>query len=267
MIYLKALSTEFIKNKRSIALWLTLLYPLGCTFLVSLFLYGENNLPDNPWIPFVKHLNDTASFFLPFYLVFIISFQNYLEHRGNMWKHLYALPVPRRDIFLGKISIIFILLAFTYILFILFAYTAGFLLSFSKTNLVFQWSSIDASVFFKNFSRTYLSCFLLVAIQFWLSNHIRNIVFPVATGIFIIILPVGVLMVLGIARLINDPVIIKNVFTFNPYSFPFAHVFNFNPKINTANENIFTGTRILFFGLSIVVFALNYIDICRRNIK
>jgi hypothetical protein len=258
-MYLRVLQTEFLKIKRSVVLWLTLIYPLGTVFLISLFLYGDNNLPDNPWLTFCKHLNDTASFFIPFYIVLITGYICFNEHKSNTLKHIYAQPISRFNLFIGKISIIFILLFITFILFILLAYLAGFILNFVSSRLPFKLNSLPFQHFLTIFTRTYLSCFLIVVFQHWLSFRLKNLVLPIAIGIILIILPIGILMVLGITRLISDPKLFKYVFEYDPFTYPFSSIFQFKPGEKIAEEGIFTSLRVLYFILSLILLAFSYL--------
>lgn len=264
--FYRIVSTEILKNRRTIALWLTLLYPLFTVALVTLFLYGMKHPKADPWLDFIQNINSVASFFLPFFIILVVGYACNMENKSNTWKHLQALPIPRWSLFFGKISYIFVLLAFSLLLFVVFAHSAAFILS----NISPKYSNITGWIDFNKLVnmlvRTYLAGFAIIAIQYWISLRRKNLVFPITIGITLTIMPIAILMVLGIAGILKNPQELKDIFRYNPYSYPFSDLFNFTRKPISESPELPRMTEI-FLVVAAALFVMNYFDFRKRNIK
>jgi len=264
--FYRIVSTEILKNRRTIALWLTLLYPLFTVALVTLFLYGMKHPKADPWLDFIQNINNVAAFFLPFFIILVVGYACNMENKSNTWKHLQALPIPRWSLFFGKISYIFVLLAFSLLLFVVFAHSAAFILS----NISPKYSNITGWIDFNKLVnmlvRTYLAGFAIIAIQYWISLRRKNLVFPITIGITLTIMPIAILMILGIAGVLTNPQELKGIFCYNPYSYPFSGLFNFTQKSIAESPELPQMTKI-FLVVAAALFVMNYFDFRKRNIK
>jgi lantibiotic transport system permease protein len=102
----RAISAEWLKLKRTLALRLAIGAPLAVVVL-NFILYSQR--PDaagdglNPLIGFAQiNLTMWTIVVLPMYAALAAALVASMEHQGDLWKHLFALPVSRRAIFAAK---------------------------------------------------------------------------------------------------------------------------------------------------------------------
>jgi lantibiotic transport system permease protein len=259
------ISTEILKLRNTVALWLTLLYPFGTVFLSSLFHYAERNhvFPDQ--VNFINNFNSLAAFFLPFYAVLMVSFFCQMEHRNSMLKHLYSLPVPKWAFYYGKLIASFLMLAVAWLMLIVFLYIAMLLLGSISPKLRIT-AAFDHVYLLLLITQTFLSAAALVVIQYILSLKLKNVVAPVAIGTTLIILPIAVLFVLGITGLISNPRVLQWLPKYDPYSFPFSFVFNVTNG-GPVKQELFSTPLLTWFLVALAVAILGYFEVRKRNIK
>jgi lantibiotic transport system permease protein len=257
--------TEIQKLRKTVALWLTLLYPLGTVFLSSLFLYAEQSHVKPDQVNFINNFNSLAAFFLPFYAVLMVSFFCQVEHRNSMLKHIFALPVPKWAIYFGKLAASFLLLLIAWFLLLVLVYAAFLMLGISSPKLRIT-GAFDHVYLVLIISRTFFSSACLVIIQYLLSLKLKNVVAPIAIGTSMIILPIAILFVLGITGLIQNPKILQWLLRYDPYSYPFAFVFKFTQG-GPLKMELFSTSLIVWTLIAIGLSILGYFEIRKRNIK
>lgn len=262
----RCLVSEIRKSHKTFALWLTLLYPLFVVLLVALSHYGGKFEDNNPWTRYIYNIGEVGSFFFPFFLIAIIGFYGNIEHKSNTWKHILSLPVPKWSVFCGKLGMIFLLLAISVIFFILFSYGFALLLNQVSSRMTFEQGGIDFNLLAKLLARSYLSGLFIISLQYWMSLRMRNIIIPFIIGLAFIILPIAITIIMGMTGLISDPAKVENIFSYDPYSYPFTHAFKL-AKEAAYQVNIFPQKSQLYGLLSLVIFLLAYLDFSKRNIK
>lgn len=104
--FIKIYRTEWLKSKKTLAIWLTILFPFFCTLLVSLKFLGDKQMPAEPWPAYIKQANNVMSFSLPHFCILMVSFITQIEYKNHGWKHIYSQPVSRLSVFLGKYAMI-----------------------------------------------------------------------------------------------------------------------------------------------------------------
>lgn len=261
----QVIGTEMIKARNTVALWLTLLFPLFSIFLTSLIAYSERDQLSPDMVSYINNFVSMVSFFLPFNTVFVISFFCQLEHRNSMFKHLYSLPVPRWALYFGKLGAALILLILSGILLIGLNYLAFFILGLISAKLRIT-SEFDHFYLITMISRTILSAFALLVIQYLLSIRFRNVIAAISIGISLIILPVALLIVLGVAGVLKNPKVLQWLPRWDPYSFPFSHVFKMNSG-GTNHQEFYSHPLLIWFLAAIVLAIGGYFEQRRRNIK
>lgn len=260
-----AIKSEVLKARNTVALWLTLLYPLGSVTLTMLFHFAERSrvTPDN--LNFINNFNGLSSFFLPFYAVLMVSFFCQMEHRNSMFKHLLALPIPRWAVFYGKLTATLLLLMSAWVLMMTLAYVSLLLLGWLSPKLELT-SAFEHAYFIRITFRSFLSTIAMVVIQYLLSLKMRNVVASVSIGTSLIILPVAILFVLGITGLITNPGVLKWLPKYDPYSFPYSFVFNFSTSAPPKQE-FFSMPLAIWTVVAILLAVAGYYEFRRRNIK
>ena len=259
------ISTEFLKLRRTMALWLTVLYPLGSVFLASLFLYAGRDKTTPDHVEFINNFNSLLAFFLPFFGVLMVSFFCQVEHRNSMFKHLYSLPVPKWAFYFGKLAASFLLLAVAWLLLMLFVYIALLILG-SVTPKLRITDAFDHTYLLLLVSRTFLSAATLVVIQYLLSLRMRNVVAPISIGTSMIILPIAVLFVLGITGILTNPKIFNWLLKYDPYSYPFSFIFKFSQG-GPVKMELFPTSLVTWTLIASILAVLGYFNLKKRNIK
>ena len=100
-IFIRTLSTELIKMKRTLGFWLALLAPLAATGLEFLTMasQGEDMMEFADGQPWLWHMKFTLTVWGLFVLPLFVTLETALlagwEHGNGTWKLLYAQPVPR----------------------------------------------------------------------------------------------------------------------------------------------------------------------------
>jgi hypothetical protein len=255
--------TEILKLRSTFAFWLTLIYPLGTVVLVSLFWIGMRNSKGIHTDEFISNLGNAASFFLPFYIVLVISVACNIEHKSSMLKHILALPVPRPVYYVGKLTGILVYIFFAMILTLAFAYLSIVLCGFISPNLGFG-TSFNHLYLIRIILRAYIAAAAIYSIQFWLSMRFRNLTLPLAIGSALIILPIAILIIMGVAGLLQKIDDFTKVITYNPYSYAYSTAFK---MMKNTDIILFPSLSILYITLGIAVLAAGAWEINRRNIS
>jgi hypothetical protein len=258
----RIVKAEIAKLKGTFAIWLTLAYPLGTVLLVTLFWIGMRNQKNVNTDSLVNNLGNIASFFLPFFIVLIISFACNSDHKNSMLKHILALPVPRYLYYVGKLTGIIAFIGIACILTFVFAYCSILICGIISPKLGFG-TSFNHGLLVKIIIKAYIASAAIYTLQFWMGMRLRNLTLPVAIGSALILLPIAVLIIMGITGLINDSSYFVNTITYNPYSNAFASAFS---MMKPAEISYFSTPTYIFILLSLIALVLGAWEFNRRNI-
>lgn len=105
-------SAEFIKTKRSFALWLTILAAAFIPAINAIILLERPEMlltkfEQTPWLTFLRfNWKNVAAVILPMYIILITNLVVQIEFRNNTWKQVYASPRSFADIFFSKLLVI-----------------------------------------------------------------------------------------------------------------------------------------------------------------
>src|SRR3982751_2971802 len=109
-MFVRVLSTEALKLKRTLALWMVLVSPLVMVllqFAISAkgargFILGAKDA----WPPMVRQTVEVWSLvMMPMFVTLETSLLAGLENTGKNWKSLLALPAPRWTIYASKLAV------------------------------------------------------------------------------------------------------------------------------------------------------------------
>jgi hypothetical protein len=182
----RAVSAESLKLKRSLALHLAVIAPLFIV-LLQLGVYlarGEDveRAATNPVFGFARGIVTLWTLvFLPFWATLAASLCASLDHSGNHWDHLFALPLRRWSVYAAKWIIVFGLVVLSSICLPLFSVAAIEVLKLVRVEwraAVLPWPLLLSGV-----SRSCAACLLLVSLQCWLSLQWRSFLVPLGVGI------------------------------------------------------------------------------------
>lgn len=244
-------STEIIKSKNTFALWLTV---IGAAIipLTMIITYAYNwhlfipQIGQNPWIEIFERSFNGITLFTPLFIILIIGLLFNIENRSNAWKHIFVLPISKSNFYLSKYLLVFCLVFTYYFLFVFFTWGSGIFLGFYKKQLNFlndtpEWENILGFL-----TRFFIGTLAIIAIHFWLSFKIKNLIANLGIGL------VGI----AFAILFNGK---GGYIIFFPYSFP---ILMLNYKSNSTHffENYHIISIFYFATLSV----FSYWDFTKR---
>jgi hypothetical protein len=187
MLYLRSLSSEWLKTKRSTASWLCIIGGFFIPLLSLLaFLYRKtsiNEIPNHIWEAHYTDLwKNMAVFLLPMGLILATSLIAQIEFKNNTWKQVHATPQSFTNLFFAKFSVILLMTIKFFIFF-----NIGILLSGLIPCLIIDggWpkEEIPVFVFLKGNVKFLIVCLPILAIQYLISLKFKNFLVPVGIGL------------------------------------------------------------------------------------
>ncbi len=184
---------EFLKTKRTAAIWLLL---LAAAFLPAINALVLINRPDvfvprlrgSPWlILFYMVWKNGSALILPAFVILISSIIVQIEYKNNTWKQVYALPRKYTDIFFSKFVVVNVFVISFFILFTFFTIISGYVVNFFQNNYLFASHPFRFRAMLIVISRVYAGILGVVAIQYWLSMRFKNFIVPLSIGISLLI--------------------------------------------------------------------------------
>jgi lantibiotic transport system permease protein len=195
MKLLRALSSEAIKLKRTIALRMILIAPASVV-LLTLFLTSQapfsmlqRNGITNEWIG-LAHLNLMIWAFLmmPLYITLETSLLSGLDHTENQWKSLMARPVPRWTLYVAKLLFVIFMTVISSAILVGGVLVSGFILPLLHSGFHFK-PPVPFAAICRDSAQVTALAFLALAIQHWVSLRWRA--FSVSMGAGIVAMVVG----------------------------------------------------------------------------
>jgi ABC-2 type transport system permease protein len=176
-----ALSVEFAKLRRSLALVLVVVAPA----LIAVFLFA-NALRATHRFPWDMMLQSSAAiwafFMLPMSVTALTALVAHTEHGPRAWDTLRALPVPRWHLYAAKaVGVLVLVILMSAVLAVLSPIaiaTAGWLKPVAAPT-----GAIDVVGYLALLGRIFLSAWLLVAVQLWIALRYASFVPALAVGI------------------------------------------------------------------------------------
>jgi hypothetical protein len=191
----RSLYAEILKLKRSLALWLAALAPL-VVVIIQFFLVlqrGDRLLTgtEDPWLWLGRQTMIFWSFLmLPLFITLETGLVAGLEHAGDNWKHLFALPVPRTSFYVAKLSSGLVLVGLSQLMLSTYIVLAGVLLKALNPGL--EFGAVPVGDILRYAAVSYLSCWLLIVLHTYVALRWKN--FVVAMGFGIVMTVAGFLI-------------------------------------------------------------------------
>jgi hypothetical protein len=214
----RALRAETLKMKRTLALWLAIITPLGMVGLQFLNVYqrAEYYLRqiENAWVRFGQEMFVVWGFLMvPLFVTLQTALLSGLEHRSDQWKHLYALPLPRWTVYAAKQLAGMALIGLSMVGLVGFSVLAGLVLRVLKPGIGLD-IAIPWELFLRYGMMVYLASWLIISLHTWVAMRWRS---------FVVAMAVGILMTAGGMVVIN-----ADWATFYPWALPglLANTFN-----------------------------------------
>lgn len=172
---LRMFRSEWLKIRRSV-LWLL---AIACPMLVFLlFLFLLKNDGSFPWSEALSIVSVVhAMLFLPLLTGVFAALICRYEHNGGGWKAMLAMPVSRTSIFVVKLGVIMLLLAFTQLL--LFAALLIYGAAHGAGHSI-PWRDL-----FVSFGGGWVACLPLAALQLFVSIALQSFAAPLAINVIL----------------------------------------------------------------------------------
>jgi ABC-2 type transport system permease protein len=171
-MFFRVLSTECLKLKRTLALWMVLVAPL-VTVLLG-FVVAYKNAPvlvrdgKDAWTPLVgQSIRAWTLLMMPLFVTLETALLAGLEHTGKNWKSLLALPAPRWTVYISKLVVTIALLWAAHA--VLIGGTIGSALLQKQLHPALNLGQMPLSPFVVPMATISVSTLLAVAIQHWVS--------------------------------------------------------------------------------------------------
>lgn len=258
---LVSLSSEFYKSRKTLAFWSAILLPLAICLLMSWgFISQADKLANDPanvlWFRYISAiLGVMGVLLLPVLVIYNTYAITNMEYKGDTWKSLFSLPLPKLSIYSSKFIYIVGLTFITMLLFALFIIASGHLIQFIKPSLEFGDFNPN-TIIIKFFGKLFLSSIGIISIQF-----LMNLIWTD------FLKPFGIGFLLTIMGIITANVKWKYV-DYLPYAFP-------NLTVNRIMETKGELSKMIVFDQGIynslicgaVFFIVGYFIVARKTIN
>lgn len=189
MTFINSFLSEWLKRRRSSAVWLTLFGGLfvPIIMLISRLIRHKStilaNASEGVW---EKTHNEIwqymAYFLLPMGITLAASLIAQIEYRNNTWKQTLTTPQSLSTIFWAKYLVVLLMLLQFFILL-----NVGIILTVLVPALVygdvpFPKETYPFFAFLKGNAKFFVSILPILALQYLLSLHIRNFIIPIVIG-------------------------------------------------------------------------------------
>ncbi len=193
----RQMAAEGLKLRRSPALWLAGLLPI--LFLAVEFLAFERpSLSLRTLTPKLQATLDTlqlklvvglwAGFLHPLLLALLPALLFRPEHRFKTWRHLHAMPTPRRGIFLAKAAWTLLLTAASLVLIGLLLWVERRALGGLNPLLALPFHGLQMA---RLLGWLWLGSLPVLAIYLWVSDRINSLAVPVVLGLVGLLLTIA----------------------------------------------------------------------------
>jgi hypothetical protein len=184
---IRALDAERLKGKRTLALWLAIIMPLSVVVLQFLVVYQRGEAyfrqTGDLWSQFGR---DVFFFFAllmhPLFIALETALLGSLEHRGDQWKHLWALPLPRWMTYAAKQVAGMTLIGLSLGLLTILTGLIGVALQASGPGI-----GLSADVPWKSLlelgAGAYVASWLLISIHTWIAMRWQSFVVAMGIGV------------------------------------------------------------------------------------
>ena len=260
--FLISLRSEFFKTRKTLAFLSAILFPLILTCLISIgfFINADKMAAYSPmmqWMRFTgAFLGVMGTLLLPMMVIFQTYSINSIEHRADMWKSLFSLPLPKWSMYSSKWVYAVILDAICLTLFASFVLAAGQLMSVLKPELRFDEYN-SSGLLFRIHVKLFLASMGILSIQFLLSVIWDDFLKPMGIGFL--------LTVFGI---ICGNQGWKYAYTI-PYSHPMLALKSIMSQAGGKDISVEILTKEVYVSLavSLVAFVAGYFVVSRRSVK
>jgi hypothetical protein len=189
---LHILQNEILKTKNTPAIWITV---IGGAFLPVMLAIAylnewENFIPltgVNPWLDFYGRLVNGLCICTPLFICLVTALIFHVDHKAMAWRLTFTLPVSKKALFIHKLILVTGIIAIYFLLFLLFSIVTGKLLGLIHREFLFLPMLPDYREVISAVTKAFVCNLGIIAIQFWLSFRINNVVTTLGIGIAAVI--------------------------------------------------------------------------------
>ena len=189
MIYLqRALSSEMLKLRRTLTLWVTLLAPTTVSalyFLILLSQSGQNAFRSDSeaWWGLTKSVCAIWSVaMLPLFITLETALLGNIEHSQHHWKHLYALSIPRSSIYTAKWLVSIFLVTLSSLVLWVEMLATGLFMRWTHPLMGFG-NPIPLWTITRTVGGILLAALLILSIHNWIALRFQSFAFASGVGI------------------------------------------------------------------------------------
>lgn len=185
---LAALSAERLKLRGTLAAWMCLIAP---AVVVLLYVLQMNfvklpgdwvNTPDVVWQRYASAVLMLWAFLmLPLFVTLQSALLANLEHAEQQWKHLLALPVPRRSHYLAKLLALVAMLAAATLCLLLLIPVGGWMLAMTRPELGISGAP-PLQLLLTRGATIFTASLLVLSLHTWIAIRWRSFTVAVACG-------------------------------------------------------------------------------------
>ena len=181
----RGISAEIFKFRGTFTFWLLVIAPAFIPIINFLILWrrGEDVVKDgNAWEMLMQLSMGPANFLFPFFIIMIALLVNNIEYNANTWKLIHVQPLSRVTVYLAKMKTFMLMLFISLMLFSSFTILVGLSMRSVQPGLGFE-AAFDFSKIYGLYFKIFLCTLGMASIQFWISQHWKNLILPLGVGI------------------------------------------------------------------------------------
>jgi hypothetical protein len=195
MAIARAMHAEWLKVKRTLALWLAPIAPLVIAGMqVAIVLqrqetYRRQDL-SQAWTDHGGQIVFLwAVLMLPLFITLETALLSNLEHGNHQWKHLFALPISRGAIYAAKQVSAMAIIGLSMVALYVYVIISGLALRLLAPGLGFE-APVPWFEFLRYVALTYVASWLILSIHTWVGLRWHSFVLASAVGIVAMVVAV-----------------------------------------------------------------------------
>ena len=185
MSLFRALHAELLKLKRTLAFRVIFVLPFLVALLQFFIVLRTKKFPPTfkLWetLP-TNSLQVWAIFMLPLLITLETALLNGIEHSDKQWKHIFALPIPRRSVYFSKFIVAQVLIFISTLILSLLTIAVGVIAMNLRPELA-NAGPVPYVWFAKYTLVVWLASWLITAIHTWISMRWSGFPIPLGAGI------------------------------------------------------------------------------------
>lgn len=190
--YLRALSVEHLKLKRTLTFWMVLVSPfvVNLMYFLTYLDYGQTHHEYDPeaWFSFGRSvLSMWTVLMLPLFITLESALLGNTEHANQQWKHLFALPLPRWSYFAAKWTLLFELVLAGSILNFGFSIVSGWCTQQIYPTMGLTLDAVPWLGLLSMSAKAFIAAILMLSIHIFISLRWQSIIISIGSGMVAVV--------------------------------------------------------------------------------